>query len=102
MARARKEQLEVPGTESPDRIPELHALGLELLDAEEKLKAAKASEKTKRAECGAALHKHGITEYQVDGIELWIEGKEQVKVKSEEGRPKGKVKKSPKGKEEEF
>lgn len=102
MARARKEQLEVPGTESPDRIPELHALGLELLDAEEKARVAKADEKKKREECGAELHRLGLTEYQVDGIELWIEGKEQVKVKSEEGRPKGKVKKSPKGSEEKF
>lgn|GEM_PF-6131910 len=102
MARARREQLEVPGTESPDRIPELHALGLELLDLEEKARTAKAAEKKKRAECGAELHRQGLDEYEVDGIELWIEGKEQVKVRSEEGRPKGKVKKSPKGAEEEF
>lgn len=100
MARQSAKQAEIPGTESPDRIPELHALGLELLDLEEKRRTASAAEKKKRAECGAELHRLGLEEYEVDGIELWIEGKEQVKVRSEEGRPKGKVKKSPKGSEE--
>ena len=105
MARARRAspslaQEEIPGTESPDRIPELHALGLELLDLEERAREAKKAEKLKRAECGAELHRLGLEEYEVDGIELWIEGKEQVKVRSEEGRPKGKVKKSLKGSEE--
>jgi len=94
MARKSVAQLEVPGTESPDRDDELHALGLEILDCEARLKEAKAADAEKRAEAAKALEKRGLTEYDVDGISLWIEpGKEKVKAKREGDRPKGKVQK---------
>ncbi len=87
-------QAEIPGTESPDRDPELHALGLEILDAEAELKAAKNKDAEKRAAAAKALEDRGLTEYEVDGISLWIEpGKEKVKAKREGDRPKGRVEK---------
>lgn len=110
MARARKGQAELtdpddgkPIGASPDRDPELHALGLELIDLEERSKAAKAAEKTKREECGAALRKRGLKEYgPIDDVSLWIEGQEKVKAKKEGARPRGRVRKVVAGAEEEF
>lgn len=92
MARAPKQE-EIPGTESPDRDPELHALWLEIVALEEDTRTARAAEKAKREAAGMALHKRGLTEYFVDGAELWIEPKETVKAKKKGGRPKGKVRK---------
>lgn len=107
MARVRKEQAEIadpddgrPIGASPDRDPELHALGLELIDLEERSKAAKAAEKAKREECGAALRRRGLKEYgPIDDVSLWIEGQEKVKAKKEGGRPRGKVLKVVEGEE---
>lgn len=90
---ARADQAEIPGTESPNRDPELHAIGLGLLDLEERRKSIQGAEKDKRAEAAAALHKRNLKEYKVDGIDLWLEGKESVKVKKDGGRPKGRIKK---------
>lgn len=94
MARkATARQEEIPGTESPDRDAELHALWLELVDLEEEAAGARAAVKAKREQAGAALHARGLSEYFVDGAELWIEPKELVKAKKKGGRPKGKIKK---------
>lgn len=108
MARARKEQAEITDPDdgksiaaSPDRDEELHALGLELILAEEESKDAKAAEKTKREECGAALRRRGMKEYgPIDGVSLWIEGQEKVKAKKEGARPRGRVLKVVSGEED--
>jgi len=86
-------QAEIPGTASPDRDDELHALWLEVVDCQETTAAAKAKEKAKKEEASAALHKKGIRDYKVDGANLWLEGKETVKAKKAGARPRGKVKK---------
>jgi len=81
-------QEEIPGTESQERIPELHALAAELYDLQEKRKAATSDEKAKREECGEALKRYGLTEYHVDGFLLYLDGNPKVKVrrdKDEEG-----------------
>lgn len=90
---AKPKQEEIPGTESPNRDPELHALWLELVALEEEAAEARGAVKAKREEAGNALHKRGLTEYFVDGAELWIEPKETVKAKKKGGRPKGKIRK---------
>jgi len=79
-------QSEIPGTESPDRDPELHALGLELYDLQRERMHLTKDEKEKRLEIAALMHKKQITEYSVDGVELWIEpGAEKVMVKYASG-----------------
>lgn len=87
------QQDEIPGTESLNRDPELHALGLEVITLEAESKDAKRRENAKRAEAGEALRKRGLKEYNVDDVSLWIEGKETVKARREGDRPKGKVRK---------
>lgn len=74
-------QLEVPGTESPDRDPELHALGLELYALQSERMEATKLEKAKREEIAAALHARKQTQYDCDGVSLWLEPSEKVKVK---------------------
>lgn len=75
-------QEEIPGTESPDRDAELHALGLELYDLQNRRMELTKAEKEKRQQIAAALHERKIDEYHVDGIELWLEpGVEKVKVR---------------------
>lgn len=82
MARKTKAQLEVPGTESPDRIEELHALGLEIYDLQEKRKSITKEERQKRQVASATLKDHKIDHYHVDGVEVWAEpGGEKIKVK---------------------
>jgi len=93
-------QAEIPGTESPDRDPELHALWLELVALEEEAAAARGDVKNKQAEASAALKKRGLTEYFVDGAQLWIEPHEKIKTRKKGSRPKGKIKKVTKGEEE--
>lgn len=90
---ARAEQAEIPGTESPDRDPELHALWLELVALEEEAAEARGAVKGKQAEASAALKERGLTEYFVDGAELWIEPHEKIKTKKKGGRAKGKIEK---------
>jgi uncharacterized protein YggE len=90
-------QIEIEGTESPDRDPELHALWLELVDLQEASAAAKAAEAKKREEAGAALKARGLTEYSVDGAALWIEPHDKVKAKKPGARKRGKIKKVKKG-----
>lgn len=92
MARkSRALQEEIPGTESPDRDPELHALWLEIVALEEEAADARGALKTKKDQAAAALHERGVSEYFVDGAELWIEPKEVIKSKKKGGRPKGKI-----------
>lgn len=80
--RTQRGQVEIEGTESPERIPELHALGLELKDLESRRMELQREENEKRSEAGAELHKRGLEEYNCDGVSLWIEpGKEKVKCK---------------------
>ena len=79
-------QSEIPGTESPDRDPELHALGLELYDLQSRRMKLTRDEKAKRIEIGALMHKKGLTDYYVDNVELKIvPGAEKVKVKVNSG-----------------
>lgn len=85
------EQTEIPGTESPDRIPELHALWLDICAAEEESREARGREKELRANAAQALKERGLKEYFVDGAELWIEPQEKVKAHKRGKRPKGKV-----------
>lgn len=100
MARKSAVQEEIPGTESPDRDPELHALWQELVCLEEEAAEARGAVKAKREQAGAALHERGLSEYFVDGAELWIEPKELVKAKKKGGRPKGKITKVVDGQED--
>lgn len=97
---ARAEQAEIPGTESPDRDPELHALWLELVALEEEAATARGDVKNKQAEASAALKKRGLTEYFVDGAQLWIEPHEKIKTRKKGGRAKGKIKKVTAGDQE--
>jgi hypothetical protein len=86
MARVTAKQAEIEGTESPQRNPELHALGLEIKTLEAERKEITKKEKTKRTEAAGALHALGIDRYHVDGVELWLEGgKEKVKVRLDSG-----------------
>ena len=83
-------QLEVPGTESPNRDPELHALGLELYDLQSQRMQLTKDEKAKREEIAAALHARKQVQYDCDGVHLWLEpGVEKVKVKMGEGAEEG-------------
>lgn len=75
-------QDEIPGTESPARDPELHALGMELYDLQSRRMDLTKLEKAKREQIAAALHSRKIDSYSCDGIELWLEaGVEKVKVR---------------------
>lgn len=76
----------------PDRDPELHALWVELVDAQDALKAAQETVATVKAGAAKALHARGIDHYKVGPADLWIEpGSEKVKAKRAGGRPRGKV-----------
>jgi hypothetical protein len=71
---------------SPDRIEELHVLGLEIKDLEQRRMELTRQEKAKRAQAAAELHARKLTEYQVDGVSIWLEtGTEKVKVKLDGG-----------------
>lgn len=83
-------QAEIEGTESPGRIPELHALGLELKDLQDRSMEARRKDAEKRAEVAAKLKELELSEYECDGVSVWVEG----------GKPKVKV--SVKAPEEEF
>jgi hypothetical protein len=75
-------QDDLPGTESPNRDPELHALGMELYDLQNERVDLTKREKEKRGEIAAALHERKQEEYDCDGVHLWIEkGDEKVRVK---------------------
>ena len=80
------DQLEVPGTESPNRDAELHALGLELYDLQSQRMQLTKDEKEKRAEIAAALHARKQVQYDCDGVHLWLEETEKVKVKMGNGK----------------
>lgn len=66
-------QEEIPGTESPARDNELHALGLEIYDCQEERKRLTKKEEELRISAGQRLDALGITIYHVDGIEIWKE-----------------------------
>lgn len=81
---ARAKQAEIPGTESPNRIPELHALGIELDEVRSERKKLKDREEEKLANVKHYLKEHGLTKlgYDCDGVHLWLEPQdEKVKVK---------------------
>lgn len=81
---ARQEDL--PGTEGPARIEELHALAVELYDLQNERMDLTKREKAKREEVRAALTARGLTEYAADGWELWVEnGGPKVKVRHGDG-----------------
>ena len=75
------DQQEIPGTESPNRDQELHALGLELYALQSQRMDLTKQEKAKREEIAAALHARKQVQYDCDGISLWLEPSEKVKVK---------------------
>lgn len=86
MARTRKSkaQAEIPGTQSPDRIDDLHALGLEIYDLQEQRKKI-TKERVLRIRAAEQLKAHKIDHYHVDGVEVWAEpGPEKVKVAMDE------------------
>jgi hypothetical protein len=85
VARSKAVQEEIPGTESPNRDPELHALGLELYDLQTERMRLTKDEKTKREEIAAALHSRKQVQYDCDGVHLWLEPTEKVKVKMGNG-----------------
>lgn len=75
-------QEEIPGTESPNRDPELHALGIELAELQAERMDLTKREKDKRAQIAAALHERKQEQYDCDGVHLWLErGDEKVRVK---------------------
>lgn len=74
-------QQELPGTESPKRDAELHALGMELYDLQSRRMDLTKLEKAKREAIAAALHSRKIDSYHCDGVELWLETGEKVKVR---------------------
>lgn len=77
-----RKQLEIDGTESPARDPELHALGLELYDLQNQRMDLTKAEKAKREEIAALMKTKRMKEYHVDGVLLWIEpGAPKVKVR---------------------
>lgn len=78
--RPKPKQIELEGTESPERNPELHALGLEIKAFETERKEITKKEKEKRLEATGILHSLNLTRYHVDGVELELEGKEKLKV----------------------
>jgi hypothetical protein len=100
MARKKPQQAEIlaedgkPIAASQDRDPELHALWLETVEAQDATKQAKEAEAKVKEAAGAALRARGIDHYKVDGADLWIEpGAAKVKAKRADGRPKGKIRK---------
>lgn len=91
---AKEEQLEVPGTESPGRDPELHALGLEIIGLEADVKGARGRLKEKQEEAREALKERGIDSYVCDGVELWAEPQTpKIKAKRPSDRKKGRIQK---------
>lgn len=81
-----KAQLEVPGTQHPARIDELHALGIEIKDVEQERMELTKREKEKRQMAKALLIAHKLKEYDVDGVHVWLEPQdEKVKVKLDGG-----------------
>lgn len=86
MARARKAapslaQAEIEGTESPGRIPELHTLGLELKDIQDRSMEWRKKDHEKRQEIARLMGELKIEEYDEDGVSVWLEhGREKVKV----------------------
>lgn len=77
-------QIEIEGTESPNRNPELHALGLELYGLQQERMDLTKEEKAKRDEIAGALKALGIDHYHCDGIELWLEpGPSKIKVRKD-------------------
>jgi hypothetical protein len=74
-------QYEIPGTESPDRDPELHALALELYDLQSQRMDLTKREKATREEAAALLHRKKLDSYHCDGVQLWLEPSEKVKVR---------------------
>ena len=82
-------QAELPGTESPNRDPELHALGLELYDLQTERMQLTKDEKAKREEIAAALHARKQVQYDCDGVHLWLEPTEKVRVKMGGGAEEG-------------
>lgn len=86
MAKSKPVQEEIPGTESPNRDPELHALGLELYDLQTERAQLTKDEKAKREEIAAALHSRKQVQYDCDGVHLWLEPTEKVKVKMGNGK----------------
>jgi hypothetical protein len=80
-------QEEIPGTESPERNPELHALALEIYHHQTARMDHQKHEIAKRAEAGVLLDKLGISEYDVDGVHLWREQK-VAKIKMKMGDKK--------------
>lgn len=86
MSRGKAAQAEIPGTESPNRDHELHALGLELYDLQTERMRLTKDEKTKREEIAAALHSRKQVQYDCDGVHLWLEPTEKVKVKMGNGK----------------
>jgi hypothetical protein len=89
-ARKTKAQAEIPGTESPDRIEELHALGIEIKDLEQERMDITRREKEKRQMAVAQLDAHKITEYDCDGVHVWKESKgDKLKVKLDGGPEDG-------------
>lgn len=84
MARKHARQVEIPGTESPGRIPELHALGIELDEIKTEKAALKERETEKLANVRHYLEENGLASsgYDCDGVHLWLEkGEAKVKVK---------------------
>lgn len=80
MARKAPVQEEIPGTASPNRDEELHALATELYALQSERMDLTKQEKEKRGEIAAALQARGQKQY--DGVHLWLEpGVEKVKVK---------------------
>lgn len=73
-------QAEIEGTESPERNPELHALGLEIKAFESERKEITKKEREKRQQATGILHSLNLTRYHVDGVELELEGKEKLRV----------------------
>lgn len=85
MSKPRQE--EIPGTASQERNPELHALALELKDIQDESMENRKKDKAKRDEIMGLMKKLDIKEYEVDGVELWLESdtKTKVKVRVKEG-----------------
>lgn len=80
-----KAQMEVPGTASPNRIDDLHALGVEIYDLQEQRKKITKDERVLRIRAAEQLKAHKIDHYHVDGVEVWAEpGPEKVKVAMDE------------------
>lgn len=82
-ARSKKpKQEELPGTESPGRDDELHALALEIYEVQEERKQLTEKEAELRLKAGQRLDALGCDYYHEDGVEVWNEPKEaKLKVK---------------------